>query len=264
MSKFKPAKSQKHIDAIAAGPSLIHRLDARVAILISLSFSIVVALSNRLPVLVAGLALAVVSALVARLSLARLARKLLPVNAFMLLLFAVLPFSVPGTALFHVGPLPWSREGCLFAAAITLKSNAIVLVLAVFLGTMEMVRLGHALVHLHVPPKLAHLFLFTVRYMEVLQQEYRRLANAMKVRCFRPRFDVHTCRTLGSLVGMLLVKSLDRSERIVAAMKCRGFNGQFPILCHFRLTRTDVWFGVLSLVAILGLGCAEWVWRIPS
>ena len=43
----------------------------------------------------------------------------------------------------------------------------------------------------------------------------------------------HSYRTFGYLVGMLLVRSFDRSERVLAAMKCRGFRGQYWLLDHF-------------------------------
>jgi cobalt/nickel transport system permease protein len=72
-----------------------------------------------------------------------------------------------------------------------------------------------------------HLFLFTVRYIAVLGREYQRLRTAMKARGFRMRCDLHTWRSIGYLFGMLLVRSLERSERILAAMRCRGFQGDF-------------------------------------
>ena len=61
----------------------------------------------------------------------------------------------------------------------------------------------------------------------------------MKMRGFRPRMNWHTYRTYGYLVGMLLVRSLERSERIVAAMKCRGFRGRFYLLDHFAFSSAD-------------------------
>jgi cobalt/nickel transport system permease protein len=123
----------------------------------------------------------------------------------------------------------------------------------VLAGTLEASVLGHALSHLHVPDKLTHLLLLTVRYLEVLQREYLRLEAAMRVRGFRPRISRHTYRSYGYLVGMLLVRSLDRSERVLAAMKCRGFRGRFYLLDHFAFSRRDVPFCVASGVVLAGL-----------
>ena len=107
---------------------------------------------------------------------------------------------------------------------------------------------------------LIHLLLFTVRYIDVLHREYLRLAAAMKVRAFRPRMNLHTYATYGNLVGMLLVRSLDRSERILAAMKCRGFQGHFYLLDHFTCSRRDLWFAVASSCIVALLVAAEcWI-----
>ena len=80
----------------------------------------------------------------------------------------------------------------------------------------------------------------------------------MKLRGFRPRMDRHTYRAYGYLVGMLLVRSLDRSDRIVAAMKCRGFRGRFYLLDHFAFSVRDALFGAASMVVLLVLAWAEW------
>jgi len=120
------------------------------------------------------------------------------------------------------------------------------------------VELGHALLHLRVPDKLAHLFLFTIRYMDLVHHEYGRLRQAMRVRCFRPRANRHTYRSVGHLVGMLLVRSFDRSERVLAAMKCRGFRGRFYVLRHFALGLRDAAFGLVATGVLILLAASEW------
>jgi cobalt/nickel transport system permease protein len=132
-----------------------------------------------------------------------------------------------------------------------------VLAIVVLVGTLDIVTLGHALSHLHVPDKLTHLLLFTVRYLDVLRREYLRLRAAMKIRGFRPRMSLHTYRSYGYLVGMLLVRSLDRSERIVAAMKCRGFRGRFYLLDHFAFALRDAWFGTACVLLLASLALVE-------
>ena len=74
------------------------------------------------------------------------------------------------------------------------------------------------------------------------------LRAAMKVRAFRPTTSWHTYRTFGYLVGMMLVRAIERSERILAAMKCRGFSGRLVLLQDFVYTRRDAMFGLLLVV----------------
>jgi len=242
----------------AGEPSWLDRLDPRGRIVAALAFSVLVAVTNRLPTLSLALAAAVAAAVLARLSPAGLVKRIAPLNLFLLVVLVCVPLSAGGEPLASLGPLAISRQGLRLAAAIALKANAIVLLLTVLVGSLDAIAVGHALHHLYVPEKLIHLLLFSVRYVEVLRQEYRRLRWGMKVRGFRPRIDRHTCRSFGYLVGMLLVRSVDRSERILAAMKCRGFRGRFYLLDHFAFARRDGWFA-LAWTAILSLlALAEW------
>ena len=208
--------------------------------------------------LAAAVAVALLGSLLAGLPPAAVLKRLLPLNVLVLMLAVLLPLTIDGTPAFALGPLVFSRKGLLLAAAIALKGNAIVLTLLVLSGTMSGATLGHALSHLRLPRKLVHLLLFTVRYVDVLHREYLRLRCAMKVRGFRPQMNRHTYRSYGYLIGMLLVRSFDRAERIVAAMKCRGFRGRFYLLDHFAFSWPDVPFGVVSLLILVTMILVEW------
>ena len=235
-------------------------MDPRTRILTAAAFSVVVALVNGFAALGLALAAAVVATMLTRLRPLDVLKRLVPVNVLMLFLVALLPWTAAGpedTVLVAWGPLAYTWGGFLLAAAITIKANAIVLAIVVLLGTLDIVTLGHALSHLRVPDKLTHLLLFTVRYLDVLRREYLRLRAAMKIRGFRPRMSLHTYRSYGYLVGMLLVRSLDRSERIVAAMKCRGFRGRFYLFDHFTFSVRDAWFGAVSLLLLAALALVE-------
>jgi len=244
--------------AFADGDSLVHRLDPRTRIAAAALLSTLLAVSHRLPVLGLGLAAGILLVGLARLRPSRLLWQVSAVNGFLLLLWLILPVATPGEALGRIGALTITREGLLHALLITVKSNAIVLICIALLATMDLARLGHALHHLGAPRKLIHIFLFAVRYFDVLHHEYHRLAAAMKVRCFHPRADRHTCRTYGQLAGMLLVRSFDRSERIMDAMKCRGFKGEFFVLRHFVFARRDLFFVCAISLLLLVLACLQW------
>jgi cobalt/nickel transport system permease protein len=100
------------------------------------------------------------------------------------------------------------------------------------------------------------LLLFAVRYLGVLEAEYGRLRAAMRARAFRPRTDAHTLRSLGHLVGMLLVRSAERAERVMAAMRCRGFTGRLYVLDDLRWRAADsvVAAGLaLAIAALVGV-----------
>jgi len=237
---------------------LIQRLDPRVKIVVIFLFSVVVAVSNRFVVLLLGLALGLSMALLARLPVKQVLVRLVPVNLFIIFLWFFLPFTLQGKPLFSVGPLVGTHEGVLYAARISIKANTIMAVLIGLVASTSLLTLGHAMHDLKIPKKLVHLFFFTYRYIYVIHKEYLRLVNAMKVRGFRPGTNMHTYRTFAYLVGMLLVRSSDRADRVHSAMLCRGFRGNLYSLSAFSLRACDVISLILMLILILALGVLEW------
>jgi len=239
-------------ETFSRGDSLVHRRDPRLRLVAALAFAAVVALSARWPVAAAGAAIGLVLAFLARLPLRASLGRMVGLNVFMVFLLLLMPLSTPGTPLFHVGPLAFTREGLAGAALVALKANAILLSVTALVSTIDVVAMGHAMESLRVPSPLVHLFLFTVRYVDLLHHERQRLSRAMKVRCYRPGLNAHSLRSTGYLVGMLLVRSYERSERVVAAMKCRGFSGRFHPMHTPAWTAQDTCFGI-ALLLVLGL-----------
>ena len=248
-----------HLDNFATGDSFLHRVDPRVKVVLAALFSAVVALADNYACLIVASCVAITLLLIARLSLKQVLLRLLAVNTFILFLWLFLPFTYGGEEIFSIGPLNATREGIAYASLITIKSNAIVLALIALIATIPIITLGHALSHLGVPDKLIHLFFFTIRYLQVLHLEYDRLRDAMKVRGFRPRSNMHTYKSLANLIGMLLIKSLDRADRIRKAMTCRGFHGKFYLLSHFELKRTDMAMLVCMVLVISAMAVLQWL-----
>ena len=234
------------------------RLDPRSRVLAAVVCSLLLAAANGFVTLTAALLLTLLALVCCGWPPAVVLRRLAPLNSMILALFAILPWTVPGDPLGQLGPLAYSTDGLLLATRIALKGNAIVLTLLLLLGALDVMTLGRALAQLHMPDKLIHLLLLTVRYREVLGGEYRRLRVAMRTRGFRARFQRHTWQSYGHLIGMLLVRSLDRAERILAAMKCRGFRGQFYLGERLVFSQHDAWFALATTALLLGLVLMEW------
>lgn len=235
------------------GRDRIGALDPRSRVIAAAAFALVVVSLVSVHALVAALGVVLVLMLSARLPAGPTLRRMAAMDALMLFVLLLLPFTTPGTPLFAWGGLVASEEGLRTAIEILLKANAIVLALLALVGSLDAVTLGHALARLRVPAKLTQLLFFTVRYIDVIGEESRRLRTAMRARAFRPSNRLHTYRSLGYLVGMLLVRSLERSERILAAMRCRGFQGRFHILDDFTYGHADARFAALTLVTLTSL-----------
>jgi len=247
------------LQSFSEGRSLLARIDPRLRIVAAAVFAVLVAVARQPTAMWLAALVAVLTCLLCDLPMITVARRLVPLNVLMLVLAVLLALGGEGRPLLVIGPLGFSEDGLRLAGTIALKGNTILLAMLAFLGSLEPATLGHALSHLRVPDRLAHLLLFTIRYVDVLHRELRRMRNAMKARAFRPRLNWHTYRSYGYLVGMLLVRSLERAERVSAAMKCRGFSGRFYLLEHFAFSWIDAVFAVAAVLAAAALAVAEWL-----
>ena len=240
-------------ERFSEGDSTLHRLDPRVKIIVASFFSVIVAASDKYTLLLGALLFAVGTVLIARLRTKEIISRLLVVNSFILLLWLMLPFTFPGKNIYTLGSLGISQEGIKYALLITIKSNSIILAGIALLSTSSIFNLVHALRHLHFPDKLTQLFFFSYRYIHTIHSEYIRLNNALKIRGFKPKTNLHTYKTYAYLVGMMLVRSYDRSKRVYNAMLCRGFKGKFWTLNHFVYKKVDFVAGIVMISCIVGL-----------
>ena len=181
------------------------------------------------------------------------------VNGFIVLLWLVLPLTFQGPSSRAFGPLTLYDAGIVLAAQITLKSNAIFFSLIALVTTMNVSVLGYALNWFKVPSKMVHLLLMTYRYVFLIEQEYQRLTRAAQVRGFQPGTNLHTYRTYACIVGMLLVRSSERADRVYKAMLCRGFKHQFYCLHEFRVRKSEWLFTAVMGIVVMGLIYLEWL-----
>lgn len=243
------------------GPrGLISRLDPRLRIAVVCVFGAVTVALSTIPALIGALMVSVSLLSLSRLPWRKTLKRMAMMDGFILFTLVLLPFSMPGDPIFTLWGLDASWQGLWKAIEIALTANAVILALMVLVGSMEPVTLGHALHRMGCPETLVHLLMFTVRYIEVLREEYLRLRAAMKVRGFRPTTNWHTYRSFGYLIGMMLVRAIERSERILAAMKCRGFSGRLLLLHDFSMSRRDHVFAAGMGAMCLGLIALELAW----
>ncbi|MBW1914450.1 MAG: cobalt ECF transporter T component CbiQ [Deltaproteobacteria bacterium] len=240
------------------GNSIIHRLDPRVRVVVAGLYSVLVAFSDRFPALATALLIALILVPFAMLPFKKIVSRLLIVNIMILLVWILVPFTFKGEPFFNIGPLVITKEGIIQAGLITVKSNSIILVLMTLVATMPVFTMGRTMRYLHVPAKIVHLFLFTYRYIHAIHREYSRQVNAIKIRGFQPGTNAHTYRTYAYMVGMLLVRSHDRAERVRAAMLCRGFKGEFYDMVEFSFRPFDLIAMMLMILAVFIIGLLQW------
>ncbi len=188
----------------------------------------------------------------------RFFRRLAAVNVFVLLLWLIVPLTAGAPFYAHWGVFGISREGVRLAFLATLKANAIYCIFAALCGGFTPGALASAMRTLHFPNALTMLFLFMGRAFHILSGEWRTLEQAARLRAFRPRPNLHTWRTIGSLLALLLIRAHERAERMREAMLLRGYAGNLNFACQTSFSRRDLFFALAALASAAGLCCLEW------
>jgi len=246
-------------EPFANGQSWIHQLDPQKRILFAVIISCTIAFIQNISVLALAVFFAITLVCMARLPFNNVIKRLAVVLWFLLLVWIVMPLTFEGEILYQIGPFALSHPGIELAAQMTLKSIAILLIFMALVATMTISVLGYSLSRLHVPDKLVYLLLMTYRYVFVIEDEYRRLQTAIKIRGFRSGTNLHSYKTYAYLAGMLFVRASVRAERVHQAMLCRGFNGKFYSLDDSPANNQGRKFSALMIAFIVGLVSMEFL-----
>ncbi len=97
-----------------------------------------------------------------------------------------------------------------------------------------------ALEKLGTPKVFVIQLMFLYRYIFVLVGEAYRTVRARSLRSFGS--GGAGVKTYGPLVGHLLLRTMDRAQRIHLAMCCRGFDGQVRIMKPLRIRPVEICF----------------------
>jgi len=126
------------------------------------------------------------------------------------------------------------------AVILALKLSAILLLTVPLLATQPFHVLIASLRRIGLPRKLVNVFLLMQRYNMVLADEFQNTATAATLRGFRWSANPRRLKGLGGVVGALLVRSVERAERVEQAMRLRGFAGELTVSWPWRLQVRDL------------------------
>ncbi len=233
------------IDKYAHLDSPLHRWDGRVKVACIAALLLAVVLAPTYPLALAGLALAVAMVALSRIPATFIFLHVRWVLLFCLFLLVVLPLTGGGELLWRLGPAGVSRAGLSKAGLISLRALAAVLLIFPMMGTARFHVTLKALRRLRVPSVVVQILAFSYRYIFVLFDELHRMLSAARARGHGRARRLRMFRNVGSMLGMLLVRSLNRTTRVYQAMLSRGFRGEMKTLDDFHLRPTDLVKGVL-------------------
>lgn len=235
-----------------AGETPLHRLPAQTKIIAAVLFVLIVVATPATfyPAFAWYALLIVLAAFVAGLG----PRRLLPRMAVEIpfVLFAVLLPVLGRPPMVEVFGIALSQPGLAAAWNILAKATLGVAAAVVLSATTRPRDLIDGLGRLPVPALLVEIAAFMLRYLQVVTEEWRRMATARAARGYTAR-GPRSWPVQARSAGVLFIRSYERGERVHVAMRARGYQGSMPDLAS-RSASAAQWALALSLPAVAVAG----------
>lgn len=228
------------LDHMAQLHTPIHRLDPRAKVLATGAFLLAVVSYPKYEIaaLLQFFLFPIVLVTAGQLPVGFFVRKVIIVSPFAIMVGIFNPF-FDQAPLVHLGPVAISG-GWISFISIMLRFFLTIGTAFLLIATTSFQGLCLALLRLGVPKVLTVQLLFLYRYIFVLGGEAMRLVRARSLRSFGKRGL--GMKVFASVVGHLLLRTLDRAQRVHRAMLCRGFDGEMRVLRPVKLGLKDVMF----------------------
>ncbi|MDD3037562.1 cobalt ECF transporter T component CbiQ [Bacteroides sp.] len=229
--------------------SPLHKLDARAKLLVTLLFLFfVLSLSlNDLAGLILCLIYPIVSCTMAGISYGVVFKRSLIVLPFIVFIGIFNPI-LDKQVVFYVNGIGITA-GWISFLSIIIRGLISVQAVFILILTTGFYNVCRGLGRLGIPSLLTTQLLFVYRYISVLMQEALSMDRARAARSFGRKS--YPFKMWGVFIGQLLIRTIDRSERIHRAMLARGFTGNIEGNSHSVWRTKETLFVVLWICLFL-------------
>jgi cobalt/nickel transport system permease protein len=229
-----------YMDTLSSQQTPVHRLDPRAKLLTTLVFIVMVVSFGKYEIsaLIPFFIYPVVLCAIGNVPPAYLLKKLVLVSPFAILLGIFNPL-LDRDIMIRLAGIQVSG-GWVSFASILIRFVLTVGVALTLIAVTGFNAVCMALEKLGAPKVFVVQLLFLHRYMFVLVDEAARIFRARALRSFGG--EGTGIKSYGSLAGQLLLRTLDRAQRIYLAMSCRGFEGQIRIMRPLRFGPREIGF----------------------
>ncbi|MDJ1176057.1 cobalt ECF transporter T component CbiQ [Roseofilum capinflatum] len=185
---------------------------------------------------------------------------------FLLGIVIFLPFIAGETVLWEWGLVSLRLEGCLAVVLISVRFVCILVVALILFGTAPFLTMIKAMGQLGLPLVLGDMMLLSYRYLTEFGDRLKTLKMASRLRGFDGKhLSWRQIQTLAALMGTLLVRTYEQSERVYQAMRLRGYGHSRGMLTYsLSMNPLDriATIGVLGIA--LGLAIAQIMLNLQS
>ncbi len=244
--------------------SPVHHVDARVKVILTLAGIVLINLSppKAWPAYILFYSGLISIALLTRIKLSVLSKRGL----------LALPLIVSAIPLVFWGPEPHMQIPLLMGITLNISQKGLFQFLSILIKSWISVQIAFLLISstrfpdilramraIRIPVLLLTIMGLMWRYLFVIIDEAKRLLRARASRSVSSMTGSRQggslawrAKTAGGMAGNLFLRSLERSDRVYAAMYARGYNGQPMVMENRPLYQNERWMTITGLM-LLGL-----------
>lgn len=249
------------------GDTIIHKLDPRIKIMISLFFIISIFFINKFSPYLLILAFVLISVYLSKVPLKFILKGLKPLYLIIMITFAINVFMTKGEVLFKIGPLMVSKEGLRQAVFMALRLIFLITGTSLLTLTTSPIALTDGIERLLNPFKkigvpaheLAMMMTIALRFIPTLLEETDKIMKAQMARGadFESGNIIKRAKNLVPLLVPLFINAFRRAEELATAMEARCYRGgeNRTRLNELKLVKSDyIIFGISILYFGLIIG----------
>ncbi|MCI8441062.1 MAG: energy-coupling factor transporter transmembrane protein EcfT [Provencibacterium sp.] len=217
------------------GESVVHRMDSRIKIILTIAYIVMLFLSSNPAGLLVGLFFLWLSYGISHIPYKMILRSLRPVVPIILFTGVLNMFFMDGDPLWQLGFLKITREGVLMAVLMTVRIICLIAGTSLMTYTTSPIALTDAIERLLSPlgrfrlpvHELAMMMTIALRFIPTLIEETDKIMAAQKAR----GADLETggimqrAKALVPILIPLFVSAFRRADELALAMECRCYHG---------------------------------------
>jgi cobalt/nickel transport system permease protein len=138
-----------------------------------------------------------------------------------------------------------------YAFLIFMRSNIILITTLILFNQRDIFHIAYGFSKLGLSKKLNALVFFMAKFVVLMKNELQSIKKAMIARNFKTKTDLFTYSIYANILGVLIVKSFDKAQKLHQAMELRGYNGTIYCSNYEKGTRMDLFFLGLTILCLL-------------
>jgi cobalt ECF transporter T component CbiQ len=245
-----------YAEELAKGGGLLQRLDPRIKAVGVLALVLASAMAHKLWVIGALFAIAVAVAVMSRVSLGTLAKRVwLAIFLFTGVIALPAPFIIPGREIGRLPGMGWpvTAQGLASACYLMARVETAATLSVLLILCTPWSHVLKALRVLRVPVVFVVILGMTYRYILLLLRTAHAMFESRRSRMVGKLEGAERRRVATSSAGVLMAKSLQLSGDVYSAMLSRGFRGEVYLLDDFQTSSFD-WIMVAVFVLLASGG----------